>query len=115
MQIQVNTDRNIAGRDELTARISTEINTRLARFSQHITRIEVHLSDENAEKSGGPDKRCLIEARLEGRQPEVVSEQASSLEAAYSGAVRKLQRSLENTFGRLYHRKGADTIRDGDL
>ena len=103
MQIQVNTDDNIEGGEELSARISTEIHTRLDRFSQHITRIEVHLSDENADKSGDSDKRCLIEARLEGRQPEVASDQADTLEGAYSGAAKKLQRVLETTLGRLSH------------
>lgn len=115
MQIQVNTDENIEGGEELSARVSAEIRARLDRFSKHITRIEVHLSDENADKSGDSDKRCLIEARLEGRQPEVASDQATTLEGAYSGAAKKLQRALETTLGRLSQTKGADTIRTGDL
>lgn len=115
MQIQVNTDDNVKGGEELSARISTEIRSRLERFSRHITRIEVHLSDENAGKSGQSDKRCLIEARLEGRQPEVASERAGTLEGAYSGAAKKLQRALETTLGKLNQAKGADTLRTGDL
>ena len=115
MQIQINTDENIEGGEQLSARVSAEIHTRLDRFSQHITRIEVHLSDENGGKSGSSDKRCLIEARLEGRQPEVASEQAATIEGAYSGAAKKLQRALETTLGRLNQVKGADTIRTGDL
>lgn len=113
MQIQVNTDENVEGGQDLSARVSAEIRTRLDRFSQHITRIEVHLSDEDGAKSGGSDKRCLIEARLEGRQPEVASEQADTLEGAYSGAAKKLQHVLESTLGKLNHTKGADTIRSG--
>ncbi len=31
--------------------------------------MEVHRSDENGSKSGQNDKRCVTEARLEGRQP----------------------------------------------
>ena len=115
MQIQVNTDKNVAGGEELSARISTEVHTRLDRFSQHITRIEVHISDDNGDKPGEFDKRCLIEARLEGRQPEVVSDQAATLERAYSGAAKKMQRALETTLGKLSQLKGADTIRTGDL
>ena len=115
MQIQVNTDGNVEGGEELSARISTEIHTRLDRFSEHITRIEVHLSDENADKSGDSDKRCLIEARLKGRQPEVARDQAATLEGAYSGAAKKLQRALETTLGRLGQLKRADTIRTGGL
>ena len=103
MQIQLNTDDNIEGGEELSARISSEIHTRLDRFSQHITRIEVHLSDENAGKSGVSDKRCLIEVRLEGRQPQVASDQAATLEGAYSVDAKKLQRVLESTLGKLSH------------
>jgi ribosome-associated translation inhibitor RaiA len=114
MQIQVNTDENIKGGEDLSARIVAGIHSRLDRFSEHITRIEVHLSDEDGKKSGGSDKRCLIEARLEGRQPEVASEQASTLESAFSGAARKLQQVLETTLGKRDQVKGADTIRTGD-
>ncbi|MHA1560108.1 MAG: HPF/RaiA family ribosome-associated protein [Alphaproteobacteria bacterium] len=114
MQIQINTSENVEGGEELSAHVSADIHARLDRFSQHITRIEVHLSDETRNKSGESDKRCLIEARLEGRQPEVVSEHATTLEGAYSGATKKLQRALETTLGRLSQLKGADTIRTGN-
>jgi hypothetical protein len=30
--------------------------------------VEVHLSDENGKKGGSHDKRCMMEARLEGHQ-----------------------------------------------
>ena len=115
MQIQVNTDENVEGGEDLSASVSAEIHTHLDRFSQHITRIEVHLSDEDGNKSGGSDKRCIIEARLEGLQPVVASERAATLQGAYSGAARKLQHVLASTLGRLDHTKGADTIRTGDL
>lgn len=115
MKIQVNTDENIEGGEELSARVSAEIHTHLDRFSEHITHVEVHLSDEDGDKSGGSDKRCLMEARIEGCQPEVASERAATLEGAYSGAAKKLQRVLQSTLGRLNHAKGADTIRTGSL
>jgi len=115
VQILVNTDESAMGGQELSARISAEIHSRLDRFSQHITRIEVHLSDENGDKSGESDKRCLIEARLEGRQPEAVSDHAATIEGAYSGATKKMQRALETTLGRLSQLKGSDTIRGSDL
>jgi hypothetical protein len=111
MQVQVNTDDNVEGRNELAHRIEVEINNTLGRFSDQITRIEVHLSDENAGKSGGADKRCLMEARLAGRQPEAASHQAATLEEAFSGAAKKLRRSLESTLGRLRDHKGGASIR----
>jgi len=111
MQVQVNTDDNVEGREELASRIVSEISTALSRFSDQITRIEVHLSDENAFKSGGSDKRCLMEARLTGRQPMAVIHQGATLEEAYSGAAKKLRRSLDSTLGRLDDRKGGASIR----
>ena len=111
MHIQINTDEHIEGSEGLSAKISSDIHHRLDRFSEHITRIEVHLSDENADKSGTSDKRCLIEARLEGRQPEVASDEAATLEGAWSGAAKKLQHVLETTLGKRDHHKGGETIR----
>ncbi len=115
MHIQVNTDKNIQGRETLVGWVEAEINDTLGRFSDQLTRVEVHLSDENAAKSGGSDKRCLMEARPSGLQPVAVSHQASSLEEAVSGAAKKLQRSLQSTLGRLGDHKGGDSIRaEGD-
>ncbi len=116
MQIQVNTDANIKGRDDLVRQIEAEINTALNQFSDQITRIEVHLSDENAGKSGSADKRCLMEARPAGHQPIAVSHEGATLEEAYSGAAKKLRSSLESTLGRASDHKGGASIRtDGAM
>jgi len=107
MQIQINTDRNIDGRDALAAHVSSEIEQALSRFSDHITRVEVHLSDENSDKKGGKDDlKCVIEARLEGRQPLAVRHQATTLEQAFSGAVDKITRLIESTLGRSGNQRG---------
>jgi ribosome-associated translation inhibitor RaiA len=111
MQVQVNTDDNVEGRVELIRRVESEIQETLGRFSAHITRIEVHLSDEDADKTSSDDKRCSMEVRLAGRQPEAVSHRADSLEQAFKGAARKLRRSLDSTLGRLTQHKGAASIR----
>ena len=111
MQIQVNTDHNVEGHEELARRIEAEVSASLSRFSGQITRVEVHLRNENAGKSGGVDKRCLMEARPTGHQPVAVSHQGATLEEAFSGAAKKLQRSLESTLGRRDDRKGGASIR----
>jgi len=113
MQIQVNTDDNVEGREALARRVEAEVERTLGRFSEYITRIEVHLSDEDSDKSGSNDKRCLMEARLAGRQPVAVSNHAGSLDEACSGAAEKLRRSLERTLGRLKDHKGRVSIRGG--
>ena len=105
MLIQINTDRNIKGNNALAQQVEAELRNTLDRFSEHITRVEVHLSDEDSDKKFGThDKRCLLEARIAGLQPISVSHQAETLEQAVEGAVKKLKRSLESTLGRLRNR-----------
>ena len=100
MQIQVNTDTNIAGDEPFLDYVIDEMRHRLRRFSPHLTRIEVHLADQNAGRAGVDDKRCTIGARLEHRQPVAVRCNASSVHQAIAGACDKLARSLEHTLGK---------------
>lgn len=105
MLIQINTDRNIEGAGALAEQVESVVQDALERFSQHITRVEVHLSDENSDKKGASDDmRCLLEARLAGLRPISVSHRAATLEQAVNGAVGQLKRSLESTLGRLNER-----------
>lgn len=107
MQININTDRNIDGREALTRHISSEIEQALSRFNEQITRVEVHLSDENSDKKGGKDgMKCVMEARLAGRQPLAVTHQATTVEQAFSGAADKLTRLIESTIGRSGNQRG---------
>ncbi len=101
MLIQFNTDHNIHGREALEAKFSTIILEGLNRFSSQMTRVEVHLSDENANKSGLNDKRCLLEARLEGMHPIAVSHHADNHELAVKGAINKLKTSIDSKIGHL--------------
>jgi ribosome-associated translation inhibitor RaiA len=106
MQIQINTDRNIEGREALADQLRDVVESALNRFSDRITRVEVHLSDENSDKKGGTDEmRCMMEARIEGRQPIAVTHQAASLDQAVDGAAGKLTRLIESTLGRLRDQK----------
>ena len=102
MHIQINTDINIEGREKLAAYVKGVVESTLSRFREQITRVEVHLSDENGHKSGQDDKRCMMEVRIEGRQPTAVTHQAANLDQAINGAADKLQRSIESTLGRLH-------------
>lgn len=101
MKIQLNTDRNITGREELRASLNSLISDELSWFDDHITRLEIHLSDENGNKTGQNDKRCMIEARLEGMKPIAVTNHADTNEQAVTGAVVKLKSSLATIQGRL--------------
>ena len=105
MLVQVFTDDHINGTDKLTGQVEAEVGGVVDRYGEQIMRVEVHLSDLNAKK-GGIDKRCLMEARIAGHQPIVVSHEASKLDEAITGAAEKLERSLDHTLGKLGHHKG---------
>jgi len=101
MIIQFNSDNNISAHEKLTDYFTTSISEALSRFSNQITRVEVHLTDENSHKNGQKDKRCLLEARLEGMNPVVVTNHAETIEQAINGAIDKLKSSLDSELGRL--------------
>jgi len=101
MLIQTNTDRNIYATAVLSGQVEAAVTRALARFADQITRVEVHLSDENGGKGGADDKRCLMEARLEGRPPIAVTHMAPTVETAIAGAAGKLARAIEGTLERL--------------
>lgn len=104
MLIKINTDHNIQGREALAARLTAVVEQALARVGEHITRVEIHLSLESGGKSGQSDKRCVMEARLEGYQPIMVSDQAGSLDQAVEGAATKMLRAIDSAHGRLRSR-----------
>ena len=102
MQIQVNTDKNISGHEAMAQNVEDTLHHILARFADHITRLEVHLSDEDStSKAGMVDKRCLLEARLAGRDPTAVSELALTTEQAVTGAAHKMVSMLDSELGKL--------------
>ena len=109
MQIQINTDHNIEGHEALGTQVSGVVESALSRVSYHITRVEVHLSDENGDKQGENDKRCMMEARLKGRQPIAVTHQVATLDQAVNGAADKLTRLIESTLGRGRHQESRRT------
>lgn len=107
MKIQVNTGNHVEGGEELTRQVEGVVEGALGRFSDRITRVEVHLTDQNgSQKSSDSDKRCIMEARLAGMQPIAVSAEGSSLGQALDGAADKLEKTLQRTLERLDDPKG---------
>ncbi len=102
MQVQFNTDKNVIGNEELTVSSTSLISEELSRFSHQITRVEVHFSDEDGNKDGFNDKRCMVEARLAGMNPIAVTNKANTHEQALFGAIDKLKTSLEKI---TFHQK----------
>ena len=114
MQVQVHTDDKIHGGESLAQWVQQEALSRLARFRDTVTRIEVFLTDEDAGKSGANDKRCRIEARPAGRQPITVTADADKVADAFTGAADKLVRAIDPDLGRAKDRHGRDTIRTAE-
>jgi ribosome-associated translation inhibitor RaiA len=115
MLIQLNTDNHVDGRDQVLRHVEIDLPRTLERFAQHITRIEVHFQDANADKSGAGDKRCTLEARLRGQDPVAVSNSAASLGAAFAGARDKLIKLLDRRLARLRPPKGLDPFDNPEL
>jgi ribosome-associated translation inhibitor RaiA len=106
MNIQVNVGHCKGNHEHLIQHIETSVKNILGHLGNHITRIEVHLSDENNKKEGGNDKRCMMEARLEGHQPIAVTNVSRTISQAIEGAAGKLKSSLDHTLGRLSDHEG---------
>lgn len=104
MQIQLNTDKNIEGNERLEAYVNEKIGSSLNRFSDQITRVEVHLSDQNGDKGGQDDQQCRMEVRLKGLQPITITAREAQMEQAISAAIDKMKSSLETTLGKLANR-----------
>lgn len=101
MKIQLNTDKNIQGTENLEKFVSEKLQSSLKRFADNITRIEVHLSDQNADKGGADDIKCKMEARVENMQPVTVVAKSASKEKALSEAIDKMKSSLDSKIGKL--------------
>lgn len=101
MTIQFNADNNLTVHEEFRAKLKENITGKLNRFAEHISRVEVHLSDDNGAKKGQDDKKCLLEARVEGRTSVVVTASGNNYELAVAGALDKLRASLDKIFDKL--------------
>lgn len=101
MQIQFNIDNSIEGHERTENYFAPILQESLKRYEDKITRLEVHLADENGEKSTPDDKRCLIEARVAGLKPIAVTNHGDTVEKAIKGATDKLKSALEHSLGKL--------------
>jgi hypothetical protein len=98
--IEVRTANSVKGSAGLDAFAEEVVTGGLSRFMPRVTRIDVHLSDANADKKGDEDKRCQIEVRPASRQPVSATATAGTIEKALTTAVGKMKRLLTTQFGR---------------
>ena len=110
MQILIHADHR-GSSEALSNTVSSMVETGLTRFSSHITRVDVHMSDENGSKGGKNDKRCVLEAHMEGRKPVAVSDNTTNMKQSVQGAIDKLVRMLDSTVGKMHeHRKNIPEV-----
>lgn len=109
MKIQINTDGNIESNERLAAHVTRTVESALARNSDRVSRVEVHISDVNSNKSGYEDKRCMMEVRIRGSHPIAVTNRAATLDQAVDGAADKLASLIESTLGRQRHQRNRRT------
>lgn len=100
MNIEVRTDKHIENTAKLADYVRSQLTQKFSRYSEKLTHIEVHFSDENADKGGDRDKRCAIEARAAGLKPMGVSHKADNIDNALDGAIVKLQHALEHAIAK---------------
>ncbi len=101
MLVQINTDKNIHGHQRMNEFFKEEIQNELERFDDKVTRIEVHLIDENGDKAGKDDKKCTIEVRIEKKQPIAVTAHAETPEKAFYEALSKVKKNLNTIFEKM--------------
>lgn len=95
MQIQFNYA-NFDQSDALEAHAKKELDHHVGRFSERVTRVEVHFHDESSPHKRTPnDKKCLLEARPAGLNPFTVEDRDDDIFVAVKNATKKLQRVLE--------------------
>jgi len=112
MQVQVNSNHTMHTGESFERWARSELHDCLSRFKGDITRIEVHMSDENSDKAGPDQKRCVMEARLAHHDPLAVNHHAPNQDLAFRGASDKLKRVLDHTLGKLRdHHRDRETIR----
>jgi ribosomal subunit interface protein len=114
MEIQINNDHSIERHEPLTTHVETVVTDTLARFSQQITRVVVHLSEGKDSKSPTGDHRCMMEARIQGHPPVVANDHATNMHQAIIGAAEKLKRAIDSALGRMgAGAKSGERIVDG--
>jgi len=104
MIVQLNTDNNIHGAAQLESHVTDKINASLKHYENYITRVEVHLTDQNSHKSGKDDIQCKIEARISGLQPIIVMSKNDSKEKALDEAADKMKAALSTVIGKMQNK-----------
>ncbi|WP_089606092.1 HPF/RaiA family ribosome-associated protein [Acinetobacter piscicola] len=106
MNIEIRTDKNIQNSERLITYVREELHQEFQRHSERITQFSVHLSDENGDKGGDDDIRCMVEAKAAGLKAVVVTHKAKNIDLALHGAIERVKRSLEHILEKKENPRG---------
>lgn len=96
MQILLNTDPHIDGREAMREHLEAVVTEVLGPFGKRITCVQACLTD--ASRARPLDIHCTLNVELLGRQPVLVSHHAGTTNLALHGALRKLGCVLAHEF-----------------
>lgn len=100
MLIQVNFG-DVQHSAALTSWAEERIRDQLGHLTEKLTRVEVHLRDDNsAAKSSHDDKRCVMEARIAGRRPLAVDHAGGDMYDVIDETAGKLKRAVKTDIER---------------
>jgi hypothetical protein len=102
MKVEVSSDKPIE--ESLRNSVVSIVEAGLDRFSNRLTRAEVHL--RNVDAAAGRTPECTLEARPASREPVAVGHGAAGVEEAVAGAAEKMERLLDSLFDRLDSHRG---------
>jgi ribosome-associated translation inhibitor RaiA len=98
MIVLINKDKNLSLAKKRDDYFSSQITHELQKFNSHITTVEVYLKYENEKNNGYNPVSCSLEAKLVGRYPVIVTNQADTIEHAVMEANDKLKSAIDKVF-----------------
>jgi hypothetical protein len=101
MRIELKTDTDIEGHDELARYLETVVTAALEHDLAKVASVDAHISGVSSPAEGGADGiRCMLQARLEVLHPLAVTHQAQTVHETVRGAAAKLKHAVNLALGR---------------
>jgi hypothetical protein len=105
MQILLNTDSYVDGREAMHEHLEAVVQEVLGQYGDRITRVHAYLADANGAIQGAVrDICCTLETWLVEHEPVVARHHAVTANQAIHGALRKLGCVLASEFEKQDHR-----------
>lgn len=82
--------------DALGRLVDEQVDHALRHCKERFTRVDVHLHDDNQDKGGSHDKRCVIEARPRGADPLAIEATGDDFFKTVVAAAKKLEHAAEH-------------------